>query len=156
VDADSGQARAEFTCVHRAMSPASAQQPACNRCHARPLNALQVDVTDGRADALKKNSFEMTGDKSDQDSWVKMAQNSEPPPSVLPVACSAAQNSLNFWSATPYTARVCLLAGAHMRGAGFTVRHGTAGIAVAVAIAVVAERWHRRPDPLILPAMACL
>ena len=38
----------------------------------------QVVVTDGRADALKKNSFEMTGDKSDQDSWVKMAQNSAP------------------------------------------------------------------------------
>jgi hypothetical protein len=36
-------------------------------------------VTDGRADSLKKNSFEMTGDKSDQDSWVKMAQNSARP-----------------------------------------------------------------------------
>ena len=36
-------------------------------------------MTDGRADSLKKNSFEMTGDKSDQDSWVKMAQNSARP-----------------------------------------------------------------------------
>ncbi len=36
-------------------------------------------MTDGRADSLKKKSFEMTGDKSDQDSWVKMAQNSAHP-----------------------------------------------------------------------------
>ena len=43
-----------------------------------PLIAPQVDVSDGRADNLKKNSFEMTGDKSDQDSWVKMAQNRAP------------------------------------------------------------------------------
>ena len=35
----------------------------------------RVDVSDGRADALKKNSFQMTGDKADQESWVKMAQN---------------------------------------------------------------------------------
>lgn len=35
----------------------------------------QVDVTDGRADSLKKQSYEMTGDKANQDSWVKMAQN---------------------------------------------------------------------------------
>ena len=38
-------------------------------------NAAWGDVTDGRVDHLKKNSFEMTGDKGDQDSWVKMAQN---------------------------------------------------------------------------------
>jgi hypothetical protein len=32
-------------------------------------------ATDGRADDLKSKSYQMTGDKRNQESWVKMAQN---------------------------------------------------------------------------------
>ena len=34
-----------------------------------------VAPSDGRADGLKRRSFEMTGTRRDMDSWVKMAQN---------------------------------------------------------------------------------
>ena len=34
-----------------------------------------VAPSDGRADGLKRRSFEMTGARKDMDSWVKMAQN---------------------------------------------------------------------------------
>ena len=39
------------------------------------LHKQVVGPDDGRADALKSKSYQMTGDKRDLDSWVKMAQN---------------------------------------------------------------------------------
>ena len=39
------------------------------------LQKQVVGADDGRADDLKSKSYQMTGDRRDQDSWVKMAQN---------------------------------------------------------------------------------
>ena len=40
-----------------------------------PLLSGQAGCSDGRADHLKRSSFQMTGDHKDRTSWVKMAQN---------------------------------------------------------------------------------
>ena len=66
------------TCVitHRIAAHGRRVTPACLAAQG-PLLHKQAGVgpTDGRADNLKARSYEMTGDKNDLDSWVKMAQN---------------------------------------------------------------------------------
>ena len=55
---------------------------------------------DGRADELKSRSFQMTGDRRDQASWVKLAQVESVAPSTLCTSLPCAIGQSPIWSLT--------------------------------------------------------